>query len=374
MWLISLSFFFVFAGFNSAQQYLTVFFEREGHEQLALISLLILYTVFMATGIFISKVLPFFGTLKRALMIGAATYALFCLAVACNTPLVLLIASAVIGFGAGLMWVSSSYLIADTSSASMAGRNFAYQTVGQFGGMIAGMFVAAYLFELTSFVVAYIIFAIEIAIGIALMSGIRPVRERAEIRAFRPLFILDTRMLALLPLLTGTSFVLAELGTAINFVVIAALGAAALPLVIGASRFGSMIGTFIAGTLADRYSKQSVLASLVVIALLAQSLVLLKGSFPIFLIGCLTLGLTVSAVFPVVLAYLKVSMPHEEYAYAIGAAHAYNTFGFVVALIANLFLSARASFVPGALILIVGLVAIFFLKNQRYDASYAERN
>lgn len=366
VWLISIAFFFIFAGFNSAQQYLTVIFEQQGREDLALLSILVLYGTFMATGVFISKAIPLLGGLKRSLVIGAATYALFCASVAVSNAAVLLLASIVIGAGAGLIWVSSAQIIADSSEKNTAGRHFGFQATGQFGGMVLGLFLSSYLLQTVSVTVTYLILAACACIGVVLLTRVQPLREESPNRPFRPFFLFDARMLCLFPILAGSSYALLEMTTALNFVVIAALGAAALPIVISAARIGNMVGTLTAGTLSDRYSKKLILVILTLGGLASMGGALITDDFVFLLGSALLFGSSMSAAAPVVLAWLKESLPQHEYLDALGTVQVYNTLGAVAAAGANLALSYTASFVPGAIILVIALpcLALFHAKTR----------
>ena len=359
VWLISVAFFFIFGGFGTAQQYLVVLFKNAGQGDLALISLFILYGTFLLTGIFITKFVPILGGLKRSLIIGACTYALFTAAVALgNTPL-LLIASALIGFGGGLLWVCSGQIISDSSDNRTAGRNFGFQIVGQNAGNIAGIYGGGYLVQSVPMPLMFSILALVVLCGIILLPFIRPTNEEVQEKVFKPLFAFDKRMLVLFPLLFGAYFLGGQAFVGMSFVVLAFLGIGAIPLMVAIFKIGSIAGSFSIGTISDRLAKNTTLASIVLVALAGVALFTMTSTLVPLLAGAIIIGFTFAAVYPVVLAWLKERLDPQEYLQALGIFHVYTNIGVVSALIANMYLSPRAGFVPGAIALVIALPGIF---------------
>ena len=144
---ISAAFFFVFFGFATAQQYMVVLYAEDGRGSVALVSLLLLYSVFLVTGLFASKLIYIVGGLKRSFAISIGTYAFFVGCIALNNIPLLFLGSMVVGIGATLLWVASGQIIGDSSKQRDVGVHFAYQMIGQGAGFIAGMYAGAYLFD-----------------------------------------------------------------------------------------------------------------------------------------------------------------------------------------------------------------------------------
>ena len=76
------------------------------------------------------------------------------------------------------------------------------------------------------------------------------------------------------------------------------------------------------------------------------------------LVGTILIGISGVTAYPVILAWLKEKLPEEEYIYSLGVFHVYANIGVIAALAANIWLSPRASFIPGIVALIIGLVGI----------------
>ena len=362
--LISTGFFFLFFGTNALQQYLLLLFRADGRAELALITLVIIYGTFAVTGVFIAKIIPVLGGLKRSLIIGALTYVLFALSVASqSTPFIITIAFCM-GIGAGLLWISSGQLILDSSSEHTA-RNLSFQMIALYAGNIFGVFAGGYLIEHVSPFLMYLVLATSMLLSIPFFLSVRPKREEVDIRPFKFGFLVDYRMLMLFPILFAAYFLQGQVFTAMNLVIVSALGLGFIPIIISLVKVSNIIGTIGSGSVSDWYNKSVVLTSLVVIALSGIALFTLSTTFRFMLGGALLLGFAMAAIYPVSLAWLKEKITKEEYLYALGIFHVYNNIGTVAAITANLWLPAGVSFLPGALALLAALPGIYFFHRIR---------
>ena len=69
-----------------------------------------------------------------------------------------------------------------------------------------------------------------------------------------------------------------------------------------------------------------------------------------------------AAIYPVCLAWQR-KLPAEEYFDALGIFHVYSNIGVLFAIVANLKLSAEASFIPGIIALLLALPGIVLFRN-----------
>lgn len=355
---VSLAFFFIFFGFGTAQQYLVILFNGQGRGHLALMSLFLIYGAFMIAGIFITKLVPRLGGLKRSLMIGAFTYALFVASVAFNSTPLLLAASVVIGIGAGLVWVCGAQIITNSSDERTTGRNLAFQIIAVNSGNIAGIYTGAYLVRTVSLENMYLALTASVLLAFLFLPWIRLAKEEVRERVFRAYYAFDRRMLVLFPLLFGSYFLAAQAFTAMNLIIVSLLGIASIPLVITVFKASNIAGSFSSGTISGWFSKAAVLTALVVIALSGIYFFTQTHALVPFLIGTVLIGFSVTAVYPVCLAWLKERLPSDEYLQALGIFHVYTNIGVVSAVTANMWLSSRSSFVPGVIALLLALPGI----------------
>ncbi|MDO8482075.1 MAG: MFS transporter [bacterium] len=356
---ISLAFFFIFFGFGTAQQYLVILFNNQGRGHLALVSLFLLYGVFLVTGIFISRLVPLLGGLKRSLILGAVTYVLFVASVAYDNTPILLIVSVVMGIGSASLWVCSEQIIADSSDKRNVGRNLAFQMIGLYSGNIAGIYAGGYMVNIFTHQNMYAFLVGTICIGVLILFWTRTIKEELNLHPFRPEHISNPRMILLFPLVFATYFLLAQAFAGINLLTVSLLGIGSIPLVVTIFKLSNIIGSFGSGALAGRFSKSILLISLTFVTLGGVLLFMNAYTLVPFLAATAIVGLTTASTYPVTLAWLKETLPSEEYMYSLGTFHVYSNLGVLAALGANLFLSAKASFVPGVLALLIALPCIY---------------
>lgn len=362
IFLIPLSFFFIFFGFGTAQQYLVILFTAQGRGNLALVSLFILYTTFLATGVVAAKIIPWLGGLKKSLLIGAFTYALFTASVAVNSAMLLYITSIIIGIGAGLLWISSGQIIRDSSAAQDVGRNFAYQTIGLYIGNILGVNIGLYLVQAFSAERVYFILTVSILLGLFVNFLVIPVKEGIEPSPFKPYYMFNKNMLMLLPLIFSAYFLQAQVFTAINLIIVSLFGLGSIGLAITAIKVSNIVGSLSGGKISGRYNKSSLLIFMVLMALLGVALMIWTHSLTFIILSAILLGFSMAVIYPVCLAWLNETIPAENYIYALGVFHVYSNLGIISAITANLKLSSGVSFIPGIIALALAIPGIIMFK------------
>lgn len=358
---IAVAFFFIFFGFGTAQQYLVLVLDRRGEGGLALISLFILYGMFMLASLAASRLIPLFGGLKRSLIVGTGTYAAFVASVAFENAALLLAASALIGIGASLLWISSAAIISDSSAPRDVGRNIGIQNIGLYCGSIFGLFAGNAMMAL-SVAHMYLALGAIAAFGIIPLLSVRPTQEQTQSRPFRLSFAFDPRMLALFPLLFGSYYLQGQMFTSMNVVIVEFLGVSAVPIVISLLKLGSMAGSYGSGVLAGRFDEVRLLLILASLMLFGSVLFATGSTFSALMIAAAMLGFSTISMYPVVLSMLKDTFAPDEYLYALGTFNLYNNIGVMTAIAAGSTLGASESFVPGALALTAALPCLAFFK------------
>ena len=182
--LLSLSFLFIFLGFNGVQQYLTTFFSNNGAINLGFQSLILIYLFFILfdplSALFVSK----YGA-KRCMIISSIFYSLFIISLLSQSAIFIYISSSLLGIAASLLWTGqNSYLIRASDKryyGTNAGFFNSFQSLGSAAGvLILGVFISIFLFN-TSF----LIFSIFPILGFLLLFGLRDLKQKQEINHFR---------------------------------------------------------------------------------------------------------------------------------------------------------------------------------------------
>lgn len=143
-----------------------------------------------------------------------------------------------------------------------------------------------------------------------------------------------------------------------NAVVVQALGVGSIALIIGILKSGNIIGSLVGGIAADIWNKSAALVVTAVLACIGIALFVATQSFILIFIGAVLMGVSMAAVYPVCLAWLKERLKPEEYIYPLGVFHVYTNVGAIAAILANMWLSASLSFLPGVAALLFAIPGI----------------
>lgn len=360
---IATAFFFIFFGFGTGQQYLVVLFNEQGRGHLALVTLLILYIAFLLTGIIVPKLIQMAGGLKRSLLLGASAYAIFTASIAINNTPLLFLCAAIIGVGAGLLWVSSGQIITDSAPKDQVSRGLSYQVIGMYSGNIIGIIAGGYLIRVLPLGHVYLTLAVVIAIGVMVLFIVKESSGRLSERPFRPSYLWNPLLASLFPLIFGAYFLQGQVFTGLNLVIVNLLGISLIPLIVSIVKIANILGSFSSGALADHFDKTMVLLSLIAIALTGVVFFMFTSSLASYTIGALLLGFSMAAIYPVTLAALKETIPNEEYLYALGTFNVYTNVGTLGSIASNFVLPVGLTFIPGALALMVAIAGIFVFKS-----------
>ncbi len=361
----SIGFFLVFFGFGAAQQYLVPLLKLQGKEDLALISLLLLYSSFLITGIIAPKIIDRLG-LKKSVLLGSTTYWIFTLGVITNSSPILFVASVLIGVGAALLWISSGQIIADSSTKHTLGRNLGFQFSTYLLGNLFGIAFGALLLDIVTFNQFYIYFSIAIFLSLPFFVGIKLTKQTIPDKKFKPFYIFDKKLLFLFPIIFAAYFLMAQAFASISLIILSLFGIAYVGILSTISRISGVISAFAIGKFSDMYKKENILYVLTLIGMTGVLLFIVTSEIVFVTLGVILLGLFISAAYPVCLSLLKRTVPEKEYIYALGGFHVYTTIAVLGALSSALYLSPKVSLLPGLIFLILSFPAVF-LFGKKYS-------
>jgi len=359
----SIGFFFVFFGFGAAQQYLVPLLTLQDMKDLALMSLFLLYTVFLVAGILAPKIISILG-LKKSILLGATTYWLFALSVILANPIVLFFISGLIGFGAALMWISSGQIISDNSTKSNLGRNLGFQYASFLIGNLLGVAFGAALLTAVPFQYLYLYLAIAIMISIPFFAALKITEKKSMDKKFNPYYIFDKKLILLFPLVFSTHFIYSQTFAAMNLIVLGLFGIFFVGLLATIGRITGVLGGLSIGKISDKYKKEHVLYASIVIGIIGALLFVGSSEIVSVTAGIVFMAIFASATYPVCLSLLKQSVSEKDYIYAVGSFHVYTTVGVLGALYSTMIFDPRTSFIPGLIFLFISFPAIFFFSRK----------
>ena len=181
---LSFSLMFIFTAFNTIQAWVTNLLSTLGYSNLGNDSLTVLY-VAVCVSLFLTPPLVAAFTQIYSIIIGAVCYVLYMASLIVIVPPVVLVASAVNGFGASLLWVAVGGLLTKCSSAKDRGRNTGiFWSIFQLSlilGNVIGIVVSA-----SSYTLLFIVFTLLGGLGTVLLFGLRrfpsDVRHREQLQ------------------------------------------------------------------------------------------------------------------------------------------------------------------------------------------------
>jgi len=359
----SLGLFWVFFGFAAAQQYFVPLLKLQGRASLALTSLLILYIVFLFSGVIAPKIINHYGT-KRSLILGAITYGLFSLSIMVNNVPLLICGSILIGFGASLLWVSTGQIITHFSERERVGRNLGFQSSLVLFGTLCGISLGGLLINFLSFQELYLLFSFAIFFGLFFLFKIENDSASVSANKYSPLYLFKPKLLFLFPLIFAAYFFAGQSFSAINLVVLGLYGIGYVAIAAMVYRVSIVLGSLNAGRLVDRYSKEKVIMVSASLGIIGVLLFINTSSLLMLLAGLVFLGLFFSTAYPACLALLREHSPEDEYINYLGSFHVYTNVATVSALVTTKFLDSRQGFEIGLAMLILALPSIFLFQKR----------
>jgi MFS family permease len=141
--LVAISFFFIFFGFNTAQQYFASIYAQQGIENIAMISLFILYFFFMV-GSLLASIIVTRLSLRKSMVLASLIYLMFLLVIIARQPVLLLLASAIVGVAAAILWTAEGAYVVKSSDKRNYGRNAGLVISALFLGSFIGIISASF--------------------------------------------------------------------------------------------------------------------------------------------------------------------------------------------------------------------------------------
>lgn len=358
--LIIIAFFWIFFGFNGALQYLLPLLALKNLKALALVSQIILYTVFLITSVFSVQITNKVG-LKRSVILGVIFYCLYIISLITLKPIYIYLGSSLIGVGATLLWVASTKIITDYSQAEEVGKYLGIQYASFLLGTLGGTFLGGVLVTRVSFTSLYLIFSAFILISIPFLKLLQIHESKIKQISFSPSYLWEKNVLLIFPIAYASAFVLSQTFNAMNLVILDLFDFSMVGKLSTLTRIVMVAGSLLLGKLADRVNKISLLFILITSGLVGLLSFLLTHRLLIIISGVILIGVFISATYATCLALLKQRLSEEKYAYAIGAFQVYITLAVLSAIISTLLLPPRLSFMPGIIALCISFVSLKYL-------------
>jgi len=182
--ILSLSFLFIFLGFSGVQQYITTFFSESGIVEVGFISLILIYLFITLSEPFSAFFVSKYGT-KKSMIIGSFLYFIFIASLLSESPYFIYITSALLGFGASLLWMGQGSFLIRTSDEKSYGKNSGFFDSLQFLGSVIGIIILGFFIEKFLFKSSFFIFSLFPLIGLFLIIGLKDFKTEEKINRFK---------------------------------------------------------------------------------------------------------------------------------------------------------------------------------------------
>jgi len=362
--------FFVFFGYNSAEQNLTTFYESRGILGVATKALSLLYGVIIVGCFFSPSITNKIG-IKRTTLIGLSMYTLFVFTLSLKIPVLAYIAALMLGVGCGLSGIAGVDFIRLESPKGKVGEVSgilnAFRTLGGFIGILT----ASYLLSRNiAFESIYTFLGLVMLIGITILVLFlkEPARERVEterketslLESFK--LLKDKRVHLIFPYQAGNGFLFGLILGAIPKMISTYSGLQYVGVVTSLFYLTLSISGYFTGKLSDKFGRYKMLFLSVVTSVVTVLILMNFKSLLMLTLSMIFAGFS-SSINGVVLGALNIDIFKEHIKEASVALSILSTlFGFIPALILSKNLSSSTMYFISLAITIIGFITINLLR------------
>jgi MFS family permease len=353
--LIVAGFFFLFGGFSTTHQFLVALLKREGLETVGNASLLTIYSVFFVGNLLWFRMLKILG-LKLSLVVGSIPYVTFSLAAATSEPVTILIAAALTGFGASLLWNSSTEIMRQSCNGEDLGKVLGAKQSALVTG--ASLFVGITNLTLsTDASTLFISYGIISLIGVCLFSLLQVQDSPTAISAKDYTGI--GRFLPVAPLIACAAFSMVLKTSSIPLIAVEHFGELAMARSGLAINLAAMFSGILSGFLADRFGglKVALIFGIIVSACCGM---ILAENFSLLIFASMMMGITASGLSVAVLAGLSKRLTDKENLQSSAAVYLFGTVGSSSGFLGTLFLSPETMVVMTGVLALIAVTLLFF--------------
>src|SRR3989344_1482444 len=156
--LLGIALFFIFLGFNAAQQFITPFFEQQGIVEVGFQSLILIYISLVFANPFAAAIAVKYGP-KVVVVGGSLAYSLYIASLVSGVVPLIYLASLLLGVGAGFFWMGENSFLFRTSKEDERGKNVGFIDTLLYLGTAIGVLGGGFLVSSISFRWMFLFFA-----------------------------------------------------------------------------------------------------------------------------------------------------------------------------------------------------------------------
>lgn len=354
---LSLAFLLIFLGFNGAQQYVTSFFSQIGLPDLGFQSLILIYVFFTLSdplaSIFVSK----FGA-KKAMMVGVIAYGLYILFLPTKLPIIIYLASILIGIGASLLWTGQNSYLVRASEEKSYGKNSGYFNTLTMIGSALGVILLGFLITRISYGQSFIIASLFSFVGILFILPLKDFRTENLGNHFKLIrHALGSRIALQLSILWFSFSIV--FGFAIGLIPIQLKNTLGIDYVGLSSLFFIMpiVLSYFIGKLSDIKGRNQIIIISFILCIVGLGLLYFYSNPVALVAGLILLSLNNAVISPMRYALVGDFTTAKNLDYLTGLFWMMQGVGTIFALVLSVIIDVKAAY----LISIIVLIASFFI-------------
>lgn len=156
--ILSLAFLFTFFGYNGVQQFVTPFFSDLGSPKAGFVILILVYSSFTLSNVFIAGVVQRLGA-RKSMIIGSVFYSFFIFSLLAKQIFLIYIFAIFLGIAASFLWIGSTSYLVKSSNHKNYGSSSGFFHSSQSLGSTVGILLFGALLNFFSFKFAILLFA-----------------------------------------------------------------------------------------------------------------------------------------------------------------------------------------------------------------------
>jgi MFS family permease len=344
--LLSFAFFFAFAGYDGAQQYITAFFSQIGSPRSGFQALILIYLFSTLAEPLSAIVISKYGA-KKSMTIALFFYALFLVALMTKFLVFIYLASALLGFAGAFLWTGqNSYLVRATTDDNR-GTNAGFFGTLLFLGAVVGVIVLGLLTSIFSYQSAFLSAAFLTLIGVIFVFRLRDLPPEKSANHFQLLRKVMT---------SKTAWQLSMIWFSLYFVFGLAIGLIPIEIknTLGVSYIGGLSSLFYimpillsygSGRLSDIKGRKAILGVAFLICFLGLISLYFSSMTLLLLMGVILISVYYSIVYPITLALVGDVTTKKNLEYLTSFFWMIQNGGMVISLILSTFIQTKMIYI-----------------------------
>ena len=363
--ILSLSFFIIFFAYNGIQQFLTAYFSELNVVKVGFWSLILIYLFLLITNFFSGFIVSKFGV-KKCLVFGSLFYSLFIFTLVTKIPPFIYLASALLGFGASILWTAQGTFLVRASEQQYYGKNSGFfNTIFQMGSVL-GIIIFSILIVKFSFKSPLLIFGtftLIASIVFLMLKNVEPkvIDSKNRFRIFKKVFTNSTALKFSL-IWFSFSLIIASVSGQFPLEIKKYFGLGSIGFITPIFYFLPIIFSYYIGKTSDIKGRKLFLILAYIFALLGLSLFIIQIQFGLskifFILSFLLISLGFALFAPLRYALLGDISSDSNLEYLTALSLSAMNSGYVIVFLLNMYLPAIFSYLIPFFIILSSLIII----------------